>query len=182
MPGLQKLDISGHSYDNALASLEGISRAGHLKALSISGASPELDLSPLCEALPDLEELSVDSRLTEVRGLGGLSNLRYLSLVGDDTAPTSLATLGSLPRLEEVDLACFHSLDGLQSAPGIRILRWGLPSAGALLDCAALTHLPNLQEITVVRNDYGTEGGRAAQEITQRIKQLCPKAKVELHG
>ena len=180
MAGLQRMEIFG--YRNALASLEGIGSAGHLKALSLSGTSPELDLSPLFEALPDLEELTVGCRLTEVRGLGGLPNLRCLSLEGNDTAPTSLATLGSLPRLEEVDLTCFHSLDGLQSASGIRVLCWGLPSAGSPLDCAALAHLPNLQEITVVRNDYGAEGGRAAQEITQRIQQLCPKAKVELHG
>jgi len=174
------LEVNGR--DHALASLEGIGRARHLNSLHLSGGSTELDLSPLHDALPDLEILSIHLSLSEVRGLGGLPNLRCLSLKGIDQEPTSLAELGSLPRLEELFLTSFHSLDGLQNAPGLRILQWEVPPEGAPLDCAALAHLPNLQEVTVLSCEFEPERHRAAKELVQRITKLCPQAKVELQG
>ena len=181
MPAMTKLRLYG--LDKIPSTLEGIGQAMHLKSLHVADGSPLLDLSPLWNALPDLEDLSIHVYLREIRGLGGLPNLRTLDLMGDDKEPPSLSTLGDLPRLESLELAYVRSLDGLQSAPALKSLKWQLAPGVGLQDCAALADLPSLEKIAVHSYSKGEdrEGeARAAKDLVKRIRRLCPKAKVEL--
>lgn len=136
------LDLSDN---DRLTSVASLSRASHLKALSLSGKALA-DLSPL-SSLSGIERLSVTgTAIRDASFLTGMSGLKELTLTGNRELGTvpELAALSQLERLTLDSDEVFAGREDLEGLTGLRALKLRVSK-----NISFLQPLTELEELTI---------------------------------
>jgi Leucine-rich repeat (LRR) protein len=138
--------------------------------------APERSVEVLQEARPNLSFLTItDTRLSDLRSLASLYNLRILDLQNTTVSDDSLRPISELLYLTSLDLE-----DTQVRGPGLRALS-GLPRLdhldlqGCPIEDGGLEYLKSFPALRYLQ----LQGTKVSREAVERLREALPKCDIE---